>query len=107
MPAGSMGKGSAWTYQGSCTGLERSRCSSAPRQPNPALSQHQGWAWDCCSWMGKARGWVRREQVFSSAAGQACVPLGALLPFPVRCCESLERSPHPGPPSMGFIHPWF
>lgn len=43
-------------------------------QLNPALSQHQGWVWDCRSGMGKASGWVRREQVFSSAAGESWVP---------------------------------
>jgi len=73
---------------------------------NPALSQHQDWAWDCCREMGKARGWVRRGQVFCSAAGEsreppqgsAACPCAALQePRALRC-----SSPHPGHPIVGF-----
>lgn len=49
-----------------CRGADAGMFHGTGPGPNPASSQHQSWAWDCRSGMGKASGWVRRGQLSSA-----------------------------------------
>lgn len=100
-----------WVYPGSCAGLQRSRCSNAPQHRTMAQSCIEpasglGLEWLRGLEVGKASGWVRREQVFSSAVGESCVAPRGSAAFPRAALQEPQGllccSPHPGHPSVSF-----